>query len=91
MNIFLKAVDPDSGILSYEISNQNKFSINQWSGWVVTEQTFFNEDGQIYQLNIVVKDNEGRGNYSQDTAVVKVTQSLLEWSTTRTALIPYLE
>lgn len=47
--------------------------MNQITGWVISKKQFGGEAGKIYEFNAVVKDNEGKGNYSQNTAVVKVT------------------
>ena len=72
----LQAFDADTGkdsVLIYQLLSYNDmFSINQTTGWITTKQLLAGQKGLLFEFNVEVADNGNRGDYSTDTAVVKV-------------------
>lgn len=48
------------------------FSINQTTGWITTKQLLAGQKGLLFELNVEVTDNDKKGEYSTDVAVVEV-------------------
>ena len=73
---FLQAFDADTGkdsVLIYQLlNNNNMFSINQTTGWITTKQLLAGQKGLLFELNVEVTDNDKKGEYSTDVAVVEV-------------------
>ena len=73
---FLQAFDADTGkdsVLIYQLLNSNNmFSINQTTGWITTKQLLAGQKGLLFELNVEVTDNDKKGEYSTDVAVVEV-------------------
>lgn len=73
---FLQAFDADTGkdsVLIYQLlNNNNMFSMNQTTGWITTKQLLAGQKGLLFELNVEVTDNDKKGEYSTDVAVVEV-------------------
>lgn len=48
------------------------FSMNQTTGWITTKQLLAGQKGLLFELNVEVTDNDKKGEYSTDVAVVEV-------------------
>lgn len=73
-----QATDADSGngsSLHFSLSSNappGKFVIDRVTGWIKSESLFSSSTDTLFEFGVVVKDNAGIGNYSKDTATVKV-------------------
>ena len=74
--VVTQATDLDTDVLVYTIiqdAASAKFVINQSTGWIETNGLFIEDTiGAVHEFRVLVKDNGGNMNYSEDTSTVKV-------------------